>query len=334
MYRPLSVPSFHLRRSLYNIGVSVWLALVWAIACPLSGSAQTIIELKKGGSVRGKTVDDYKDDASYILRAQKDSLVYTDHLRRAFNALYADSLNEAEARFKEALRLRPDAPGNHVLRYNLGLIDMARGESAKAVEKFTAVIKDYPVYYDARTARAEANLQAGRLNEAVTDAEFIMSRPSESGITDEMLTRVRFVRGAARYRLRQYPEAHADLQQIIQRAPENENAHILDALTLQQMGQPKEALNRLNLIVAANPKSTDALSARAMVETQLERYALARADYDLLIELNPSESEYYIERARTLISLGEKAAARRDLDKARALGVPRGVVHALYMLTK
>ena len=100
------------------------------------------------------------------------------------------------------------------------------------------------------------------------------------------------------------------------------------------MGQPNEALNRLNIIVASNPQSIDALTTRAAVLAELGKPALARADYDALIALQPNESAHYIERARMLVRTGDKSGARRDLDRAISLGVPRGVVQSLYNLTK
>lgn len=312
----------------------VRLVLLLLLLLPAAAGAQTVIELKKGGTVRGKTIDDYRADDTYALRAAKDSVQYVDHLRRAFNALHADSLAEAERLFKDALRLRPDAPGNHIIRYNLGLVDMARGENAKAVERLTDIIKDYPLYFDARLVRAEANLQLGRAAEAVTDAQYVLDATPADGVADDMQDRARFIRGAARYQLRLYPDAHADFQTLLAAQPGNESAQLLDALTLQRMGQNREALNRLNLIVEAHPESVDALSTRAEVEMALEKPALARADYDRLVELYPEESSYRVERARALIALGEKQAARRDLDTAVRLGVPRGMVHALYMAAK
>ena len=297
--------------------------------------AQTIIPLQRGqGGVRGKTIDDYKREQHTDKREQSDSLAYVDNLRRAFNALYADSLSQAESLFNEALKLRPTAEGNHIIKYNLGLVDMARGQNVQAVEKLTAVIKDYPNYFDARLARAEANLQLGRAAEAQDDAQQVLDQPGLDGITPELLERARFVRAAARYQLRLFTEAHADLQHIVSANPQNTNAQILDALTLQQMGQPKEALNRLNLIVSAHPDMVDALSTRAVVEAELNMPALARADYDRLIELQPNESAYYIERAKMLLQLGEKKAARADLDKAIKLGVPQGMVQPLLLQAK
>ena len=105
-------------------------------------------------------------------------------------------------------------------------------------------------------------------------------------------------------------------------------------LTLQHMGQPTEAINKLNLIVAAYPQSADALATRASVLYGMKRYALARADYDRLVSMQPREAEWLVERARCLVALGEKTAARRDLDKAVQLGTPQGVVQALYNLTR
>lgn len=263
-------------------------------------------------------------------RLRDDSLLYVDNLRRAFNALHTDSLAQAERLFNEALKLRPTAPGNHIIRYNLGLVDMARGNNVEAIKKLTDIIKTYPNYFDARLARAEAYLQLGRTNEAIDDAQQLLEKQHLDGMTADIAERARFVRAAARYQLRLYTDAHADLQTIMGDNPQNVNAQVLDALTLQHMGRPKEALNRLNLIVEAHPHHIDAISTRAAVEAELNLTAMARADYDTLIKLQPNESSYYIERAKMLIRLGEKKAARNDLDAAVRMGVPQGMVHLLY----
>ena len=86
--------------------------------------------------------------------------------------------------------------------------------------------------------------------------------------------------------------------------------------------------------IGAHPDDADALSTRAQVESGLELFALAKGDYDTLVSIQPDQPDWLVERARTLIRLGEKAAARRDLDKAVSLGLPRGMVQALYNLTK
>ena len=297
----------------------------------LTLQAQTIIPLERGNvGVRAKNIEDYKNDMKMAERLRDDSLLYVDNLRRAFNALHTDSLAQAERLFNEALKLRPTAPGNHIIRYNLGLVDMARGNNVEAIKKLTDIIKTYPNYFDARLARAEAYLQLGRTNEAIDDAQQLLEKQHLDGMTADIAERARFVRAAARYQLRLYTDAHADLQTIMGDNPQNVNAQVLDALTLQHMGRPKEALNRLNLIVEAHPHHIDAISTRAAVEAELNLTAMARADYDTLIKLQPNESSYYIERAKMLIRLGEKKAARNDLDTAVRMGVPQGMVHLLY----
>ena len=211
---------------------------------------------------------------------------------------------------------------------------MARGNNVEAVKKLTEIIKNYPNYFEARLARAEANLQLNRTNEVIDDAQQVLDKQKFEGMTPNLIERARFIRAAARYQLRLYADAHADLQVIMGDNPQNTNAQVLDALVLQQMGRPKEALNRLNLIVAAHPDNLDALSTRAAIEAELNLHTLARADYDTLIKRQPNESSYYIERAKMLLRLGEKKAARTDLDRAIQLGVPQGMVHTLYLQTK
>lgn len=77
-------------------------------------------------------------------RLRDDSLLYVDNLRRAFNALHTDSLAQAERLFNEALKLRPTAPGNHIIRYNLGLVDMARGNNVEAIKNLLTLLKPTP----------------------------------------------------------------------------------------------------------------------------------------------------------------------------------------------
>ena len=310
------------------------LCLIALLFITLPATSQTIIELKPGGIVRSKTVDDYKEDQQIKEREREDSITYVDHLRRAFNALHDTSLQEAEDLFNEALKLRPHAPGNHVVYYNLALIEYARGHYPAAVKQLTEIIQKFPNYWDARLARAEANLQMGRPQETIADADLLLEQtensPSEASLYAEAL----FLREAARYSLHRYDQVRMDLTRLLKLSPANENAMILEALTLMKMGQPREALARLNRIVSRYPESREALVARAEVETALELYVLARADYDALIALQPQARELYVERAKVLIRLKEKHAARKDLDKAVELGMSHGEVQSLYQLLR
>ncbi len=304
------------------------------LAPALTSPAQTLIDLKRGGGLRAKTLDDYRTRARDAWQEREDSLEYTDHIRRTLNALYTDSLAEAEKHINAALKLRPDAPGNHILQYYLGEIDLKRGRYDEAISRFTALLDKMPEFHDARIARADAALQAGRAREAAEDAgQLIVPRPRWV-VPDDVSERALFVRAAARYQLRQYPEARTDLTALLRDNPSRTDAQLLEALTLHRMGQPREALNRLNVTVAAHPDDIEALTTRAMVEGELQLNDMARADYDRLAALCPDAPDVFTERARILIRLDEKTAARRDLDRAVALGTPMGAVQSLYNLTR
>ena len=88
------------------------LLLLLAMACT-GLQAQTIVELKRGGTVRAKNMDDYKEELRLNERERADSMQYTDHLRRAFNALHADSLTLAESLFHQALKFHQEAINFH-----------------------------------------------------------------------------------------------------------------------------------------------------------------------------------------------------------------------------
>lgn len=322
-------------------GISVYshllmrqLLLILALVCAQIAGAQTVIELDRGGTVRGKTIDDYKEETGMAERLRADSLQYVDDLRRAFNALHEQKPEEAETYFKSALKLRPDAPGNHIIHYNLAQIQRAREEYLPALQTLNTLLKNVPNYYDARLARAEINLELGNAREAIDDAEVLLNNDALKQTEADIYRKARFVRAAARYHAHLYVEARTDVRTLLLDDPQNANAQILEALILQKMGQPKEALNSMNRIVSAHPESVDALLTRAALYTELGMHAPARADYDKLISLNPKDGNLYVERARTSLNLNEKTAARRDLDEALKLGVPRGVVQALYNLTR
>lgn len=111
--------------------------------------------------------------------------------------------------------------------------------------------------------------------------------------------------------------------------PDNQSASLLLAGILEETGQPKAALEQLNLFIAAHPQNTDGLAARAALLNRLEQYYPAEADYDTLIQLQADNPSLYILRARVRLKLDKHEAARSDLEKAVKLGVPRGEIATL-----
>lgn len=310
----------------FDLMKHLWLFLAFWALISLPSQAQTIIDLQQGGKVRAKTIDDYKLESNIAERLKKDSIEYVDCLRRAFNALHTDSLQVAEQFFSKALKLRPDAPGNSVVHHNLGRIHMARGNYRAAIEEFNHILKLVPEDKGVRYDRASAYLELGNANEAKKDCKALMALP----LSKEEKEKAYFLRAAASMQQRLYRAARTDLEDVVRLNPGNVNAHLLIASTYELDGQPQEALNRYNTLVAAHPQNVDALLMRAILEEKLKMEDAARADYDKVLQLEPENANIYVQRATLLLRIGLKEAARRDLKKAISLGYPKAALHALF----
>ncbi len=288
--------------------------------------AQTIVDLQRGGTVRAKTVEDYRLEQRMQERLEADSAAYRDCLKRAFNALHTDSLQQAETLFRRALKLLPTATGNGIVRHNLARISMARGDWRKAVEELTALLKAQPDDRAVRFDRATAYLELGNAGETLADCDALLS----TVLSDEERKRALFLRGAANIEKRLYREARADLEEVLRMEPANLGAPLLIAGTYESDGQPQEALSRLNLYVNNHPESVDGLSMRAALEARLDMLEAARADYDEAVRLEPANPWLRVARAEVQIRLKRYASARLDLDESVRLGVARASLQHLY----
>lgn len=288
-------------------------------------TAQTVIDLNNR-SVRAKNLDDYRHEQGIDKRLTTDSLAYIDHLTRAFNALHTDSLDRAETLFLQALKVRPDAPGNYVVRYNLGRICLARGRYREAISRFDETLRDHPNLAEARYDRAVCYYETGNYTAAQADCEALLAASPDAA--HEVQTR--FLTAALHTKTRQPDRARRDLERILQLEPDNESASLLLAGALEDLGQPQAALDRLSLFVSAHPESADGLTARAELLCRLARPDAARDDYAAALRLRPTDGTLYAGSAKAALASGDKAAARRDLEQAVRHGVPRGELTPLF----
>lgn len=282
----------------------------------LPSQAQTIIELGPGGGVRSKNVEDYrKEEPGMKEKLKADSLQYKDNLTRAFNALYRDSLQVAESLLTEALKLRPQAPGNYIVRHYLGKIAMAHGQYRKAIGLFTELLKEHTNNIDIRFDRASCYLEIQNAKAAMLDCEAIQRQQ----LNQEQRHRLLFLRSAVHTAERHPEKAKLDLEEILREDSDNESALILLALVYEDLGQHAEALHRLDIFVGTHPQSVDGLLARAEMAERQNMYEAARADYDKAIQLQPDNATLYTHRARLLEKMDLPRQAQNDLKKAEDL---------------
>jgi tetratricopeptide (TPR) repeat protein len=269
--------------------------------------AQTVIDMDKGGQVRNKTLRDY-DRRIQAEVLKEDSLKYVDCLTRAFNALYVDSLTQAQTFFQEALALRPDAPGNYIVRKHLAEICEARGELKEASMLYSKILKEHPEMHQVRIARAAVNVQMHYYQEAQVDCDYLLSREYNA----LPMERLYFIRATALMGMRQNKEARKDLERVVLLNPDNLNAPIMLALSFYNDGQPQEALNRLNLHLQSHPKNIDALLLRANFFMEIKRYEAALDDLTAVLTMAPKSAEAYMQRAACYEKLGKLEAAQAD----------------------
>lgn len=280
----------------------------------ISASAQTIIDIDKGGNVRSKTLQDY-DREAHNQAAKADSLHYADCLKRAFSALHCDSLTIAKKHFKEALQLRPKAEGNYIIEQHLGEIAEVEGRLDEAEQHYNAALRQKPELHHIRMARAVVELQLHHFMEAKNDCDALLNLTP----TKEARTRLLFIRASALIGMRLNHEARQDLEALCLLDPKNENAPIMLALSLHEEGRSQEAIERLTHHISVNMGNVDALALRATIYSALNLHDLALLDYDAAIHLAPQSAALYIERAQCLEQLGKHSLAEKDRLKARTL---------------
>lgn len=288
--------------------------IILLLLAPLASSfAQMIIDLERGGLVRSKGIEDYrKEDPMKARKLREDSIAYNDCLNRALNAMYRDSLNEAKDMLNDALRLRPDAPSNYIVRHYLARIDMATGDFRKAAEKLSELLKQNPKDKEIRHERAVCYLEAGNARMALEDCQILV----EKALSQEEKVRALFLRIAVYDALRLYQQERDDLAEILRMDPMNQSASLLLAMNYAKSGQNGVAMQKVSEYIAKFPQSAEGYAARAEMEATQEQWELARADYDKAVALNPEEPTYYMARAKVLDKIGLSAAARRDREAA------------------
>lgn len=150
------------------------LLLVGLLVPTLDAGAQTVIDMRTG-HVSGKTRDDYNYKAREAWQLREDSIAYNDCITRAFNFLHEDSLQAAQNLFERALKLRPTAPGNAVVRHNIGRIFMARKQWKDAATMLSRVLEEQPRYLEAREDRATCYIEQSRFDLALKDYDFLVA---------------------------------------------------------------------------------------------------------------------------------------------------------------
>lgn len=272
-------------------------------------------------------------DFDSLPAAVRPTVDYDRAVRRGFVALSRDSLSSAQHAFEQALRLRPDAPGNDVLRFNIAKILMARRQWHDAENRLREILARKPDFGDAQTAYVECLVAQQRYDRVTTTVDSFLARPDTAHLvahTAAARSALRLLQAEAYGRLGETEKTEATLRALLRLDPRNAEARSLLARSLYLRGAHDEAMLHLSHVLVRDPDEQTALAVRAELHEHDGNRRAALTDLEHLIRLRPGDLKLQVHRAELLIDLGERTEARRRLDQLRSAGADAAELLPLY----
>lgn len=118
-----------------------------------------------------------------------------------------------------------------------------------------------------------------------------------------------------------YQEAITALNAILDRDPQDAQAHHKRGIAYAHIGKYPEALTDLNRAIALNDAGAEVYNQRGIVHYKLGRYPQAMADFNRAIDQQPELAEPYNNRGVLYKTLGNYQQALRDLRQAEQRGL-------------
>lgn len=122
--------------------------------------------------------------------------------------------------------------------------------------------------------------------------------------------------------------ADADLQRVVERDAQNEEALFWLAFIAMNRGQADVATSRLDEILAFNPRSVQALEGKALLAKATGDYTNALSLYTQLLE-TAQDADYYANRADCALMLRNLSQASEDIQSALNINPDDGYLYLL-----
>lgn len=245
---------------------------------------------------------------------------YEECVARAYQLAQHDSLPEAEARYRQALKLSPGDHRNALVHHDMGHVEeMMYWQDTRdtkmaeeAMYNYSRAIELLPTSIPIRLSRANFHLNLKHYDKAADDYTAIIQQDAQNA---EALQH----RAFAFYQNRNYDKAMQDYKSILERRPSDLNAALGVALVLQKTHKVGEAVRRMEFLITEHPDKAELYAVRASMLTDLEKLDLALVDINKAIELESQNPAHYQQRADIHERQGKKKAAHKDQRKALEL---------------
>ena len=196
-------------------------------------------------------------------------------LARAYQAR-----NEVDQALAVYLGLARDFPTNPTPYLLAGLVQRQRQQLEAARASFENAVRIRPGYLPAVEQLLQLDLLQNRFDAALARAQAELQRNTNSPLPWMLLYQVHVYRT-------NLVEAERALLRAVEVAPEYRPAHTELARIYLATGRQKEAVQRLEDVVKANPKDLVSLMQLALLQSELTNYTAAREVYERILKLQP-----------------------------------------------
>lgn len=192
-----------------------------------------------------------------------------------------------------------------------------------SLQRAAEQVSFHPDSIDLRLRKAALNVQLEQWQFAKDEYDAVID------LQPRNLT-ARYFRAYVNEKLHRYNFARLDYEELLRLVPGHFEARLGLALLNQRDQHYTEALDGINLLVAAHPDSALAWAARAGIEEERGMLDLAEYDYTEALRRDALNKDYLLARADLRIRLGQTDRARQDLDMVVRLGTPRAALREWY----
>lgn len=241
---------------------------------------------------------------------------YKDIVDRAMNCALKDSLPEAEALFRKALKMDPTSARNALLFSNLGTVQKRMGKMDEAIESYTMALNITPYATAILLNRAALYLDKNLPEKAYVDYCNVIDLLPEN-------EEARLFRAYIYMQRRQYKEARIDYNVILGKDFKHKTARIGIVMLDEKEGHYTAARDGLNLLIEDYPADVSLLKMRANLEMEQHHPEVALLDVEEASRLDGKDAELYLMKGNILLELKKKKEALTAYEKAIELGIPR-----------
>jgi tetratricopeptide (TPR) repeat protein len=232
----------------------------------------------------------------------------------------AGHVDEAIGHFNEALRLAPNLPFAHC---NLGSTLLAVGKPTEAIPHFQRALELRPNYLEAQVSFGSALLSTGRTDQAIEHFQQAVRIDPDSAGAHIALGTALTSAGRANEAILQHEEA-------LRLKPGSPEAHNGLGVALSQAGRLPEAIEHYQAALRARPDYFEAHTNLAFALKSLGRYQESIDHYQQAVRLAPDLPEPHYNLAIAFTQAGQTQQAIAEYE--RTLHIRPDYVEALYNL--